>query len=67
MTGAGKREKEQWTERERDGRALGRKMERETERESERERSTWSHRSTKRNRWLTRLAVNFIYVSNRSL
>lgn len=39
MTGAGKREKEQWTERERDGRALGRKMERETERERERERT----------------------------
>lgn len=37
MTGAGKREKEQWTERERDGRALGRKMERETERERARE------------------------------
>lgn len=32
MTGAGKREKEQWTEREREIDRLGRKMERETER-----------------------------------
>lgn len=67
MTGAGKREKEQWTEREMDGRLDVRWKEKQRERESERERSTWSHRSTKRNRWLTRLAVNFIYVSNRSL